>query len=407
MEDQAISELQQRLRRYPAERYPVQHATAQFHLGVAYLQAGHADPAAEVLQASAAHFDPERLPLEHAKAKNMLGAALRLGGDMAGAAEAFSQSAAAFEAQDRPKEHGAALYNLGLVHRDAGDTTAATASFQRALQRFEEERLPGQASAAARELGTTLLTDGEVDGAGKLFRRAVELASVAGDRAALGAATNALGLAQLAAGRWAEAIESFVSAVVAHPRSMRPEGYAMAKGNLALAYERSGDAPRSRLAARQALATPDAAEPVRAQASGVLERLGSPAGDLAAVLSTERADRWPATVRDEIIRWADEDAQTRRADAGAWIDAQVARPSHGAELAETWLHVLLEQPPAAMEAVIRSCLEALGQRDGDTHEQFRAQVSRAMARFPMPQWMRLKDTFNRIAADVGDEPVWG
>ena len=407
MEKQAIDELQQRLRRYPAERYPVQHATAQFHLGVAHLQASRADRAVEALTLSAQHFDPERLPLEHAKATNMLGAALRLRGDFPAAADAFTRAAAGFAAQERPKEHGAALFNLGLAQREAGDATTAAESFQHALQRFDAERLPGQSSAAARELGATLLTEGEVDGAVDALRQAVEFASAAGDRAALGAAVNALGLGQLAAGRVDEALECFHDAVAAHPRSVRPEGYAMAKGNLALAYERSGDAPHGRLAARQALATPGAAQPVAVQASGVLERLGDPTGDLVAALDTEPVERWPATVRDELVRWTDVDAASRCAEAGAWIDALIARPGQGADLAETWLGALLEQPPAAMEVVIRSILEALVERDADIQDRFRAQVARAMPRFPMPQWMRLKDMFNRIAADVGGEPVWG
>lgn len=407
MQQQAIEELQHRVRRYPAGRYPVQHATAQFHLGMAYVQAGVAERAVEALSAAAAQFDPTRLPLEHAKATNMLGAALRMRGDLAGAADAFARAAAGFEAQDRPKEHGAALFNLGLAQRDAGDTAAAAESFKRALRRFDAERLPGQSSAAARELGAILLADGEADAAADTFQRAMELAAAAGDQAALGAAANALGLAQLAAGRPEEAIGSFNSAVAAHPRTVRPEGYAMAKANLALAYERSGDAPRGRLVARQALATPDAPEPVSAQASATLERLGNPIGDVVAVLDSEPVERWPATVRDEMVAWIDLDAADRRVEAGAWVDALAARPGHGADLAETWLGVLLEQPPGAMEAVIRSTLEALMERDAGTEERFRAQVSRAMPRFPMPQWMRLTDVFNRIAADLGGEPVWG
>jgi hypothetical protein len=30
-----------------------------------------------------------------------------------------------------------------------------------------------------------------------------------------------------------------------------------------------------------------------------------------------------------------------------------------------------------------------------------------MIRFHPPQWMRLKDTFNRLAEEAGHEPSWG
>ncbi len=40
-----VAELRERLRRHPADRHPLQHATAQFHLGSVLLGAGDVDGA--------------------------------------------------------------------------------------------------------------------------------------------------------------------------------------------------------------------------------------------------------------------------------------------------------------------------------------------------------------------------
>ncbi|MDP8969870.1 MAG: tetratricopeptide repeat protein [Actinomycetota bacterium] len=405
--EDTITDLRQRLRRYGPDRYPIQHATAQFHLGVALLSAGQADEAAAALRAAAAIFDPDRLPVEHAKATNMLGAALRQLGELKEAAEAFQGAAKTFEAHSQEQEHAAALFNLGLVQRESGDAEAASECFRQAWTRFAEHRLPGQATSAARELGTTLLARGELDAAADTLAQATDLAAQVGDYAAVGSAANALGLAHLGLGRTQEALEAFRQAAVAHPRTVRPEGFAMAKANLAIAYEQDGDGPRARLAARQALAVGDAPEPVRVQASGVLERLGTQADDLLVVLDQEPADRWAPIVREEVVRWADEDPDQRRAALGAWVDGQVARPDRGADLAEAWLDVLLELPPEVFETMIRATLEVLPERDEATVDRFRSDVSRAMVRFHVPQWLRLKDTFNRIAGELDQEPSWG
>lgn len=406
--DVAISELRSRLLRYPEDRYPVQHATAQFHLAVALLNSNSRAEQAEVaLRTACRLFDPERLPVEHAKATNMLGAALRLNGRLAEAVEAFARAAGVFAEAQHPLERAAALYNLGLVHRECDDPDAAAECFERSWQLFDESKAPAQASAAARELGGVLLAQGSADAATGALERAVQLAERAGEASGLGAATNLLGLAHLAAGRGEQAIDAFRRAAAAHPRSVRPQDFAMAKANLALAYEQSGDHPRARLAAGQALGAPEPPEQVDAQAREVLARLGSDRDDLFAVLDTEPLERWPAIVREEVTRAVDADEAERRALAETWIDGQLARPGSAAELAETWLGALLEQPPDAMTAVIRSVLAAHDERPVEERDRFRAQAARGMIAYPPPQWLRLKDTFNALAVELGGEPAWG
>lgn len=95
---EAIAQLEERLRRYPADRYPVQHATARFHLGAALAHAGDLAGAEEALAAAARLFDPRRLGAEHGKAMNALGAVLRQAGRHGEGAVVLERAAAALEA---------------------------------------------------------------------------------------------------------------------------------------------------------------------------------------------------------------------------------------------------------------------------------------------------------------------
>ncbi len=381
-----IEDLEARLRRYPVERYPIQHATTQFHLGVVLTDAGRCDEAQIALAVAADAFDPVRLPAEHGKAMNALGAALRVAGRTTEAADAFVGAERAFAEAGLVAERGAALFNLGLVRRELGDVTAAIECFRDARALFEA---PGRAGAAARELGTSLFAAGDLEGAGEALMAAAELADRAGDAAGLGAAANALGLVHLAAERPAAAVESLRTALACHPRSVRPAELAMVKANLAVAYEAAGDAAHARLAARQALGLPVAAQPVREQARGVLARLGDGAGDVLRVLDAEPAERWPGVLREELARWVEADPAERRVEAAAWIEGQLARDT-GTDLCEQLLGTLLEMPPGAMEAVIRALLEAHG------GVRFRSDLSLAAARFHGPQCARLEHAFRDL-----------
>ena len=243
----AVAELEERVRRYGAERYPVQRATALFHLGTALAESNPAR-ARGLLAESASLFAAAGLAVEEAKARNALGAALRALGAQDSAADAFRAAAAAFEPGSR--ERGAALFNLGLVTRDPEPLEAARELFP-----------PGsrEHAAARRELGILRLERGDVDAAAAELAAATET----GD----GAAANALGLARLAQGRVDDAIDAFRSA-----------GGPTADANLSLAYERADDLPRARDAAVRAITAREAAPAVRAQAAQVLGRSG---GELA------------------------------------------------------------------------------------------------------------------------------
>lgn len=402
--DGAVAELRRQLERYAPDRYPMQHATAQFHLGVALLGQGQVEEATAALRIAARLFEPA--PVEHAKAVNMLGAALRGRGALDDAAEAFAAAAAAFDEQGLAQEHGAALYNLGLVHADAHRHDDAIACYRDAWRRFEGAGLVAQAAAASRELGAAQLRGGEPEAAADVLAQAVELFERAGDEPGRGAAANALGLAHLALDRPQEATDAFQAAVAANPRRLRAQGYAMATANLALAHERGGDAPRARLAARQALGVPSAPQPVAAQAAGVLQRLGTGEDDLVRVVEQESPEGRAAVLRAEVARWVDADPGERGAAVDRWIDGQLARPGRAPELAQALLGALLELPPADMETIVGDVVRGAGARDPEEQKRFRDAVSRAMIRFHGPQWARMKDTFNRTARQLGEDAGW-
>jgi tetratricopeptide (TPR) repeat protein len=397
----AIAELEQRLRRYPPDRYPVQHATAQFHLGVALANAGRIEAAETALRAALRIFEPERLPVERAKVLNALGAVLRLAGRMDAAAAAFEDAAVAFGAATQPLEEGAAFFNLGLVRRDLGDHPAAEAAFDHARRLLDERRVPTQAGAAARELGVTLLERGSLERAVEQLEEAARLAAEQGDRAGLGAALNALGLARLARGDTLGAVESFRDAAAAHPYGVRPQEHAMVKTNLALAHERDGDLPRARLAAAQAVAVPEAPQAVKEQARAILERIGAPAGDLLTILDDEPDELRIALVREELLRLLASAPEERDAELARWVEQTAAR---GPDFAETWLAALLELPTQELEALVGGVVAAVGRLEPRAAERVRADLAAATARFHLPQLIRLKDTFDRVAIELGQQP---
>lgn len=403
--EQDVADLRTRLERYPAHRYPVQHATAQFHLGTVLLQTGAVADALIALTVAEEGFAATGLALERAKATNMHAVALRTSGAAAAAVERFAAAAIEFGALEHPVEQAAATYNLGLASLDAGNSKQATTAFARAAEWFLGCGRVAEAGAATRERGVLLLAQGELGPAVEALFEASELAFRGGDTVGGGAAANALGLARLASSDTGGAIAAFQDALGAHPRSVRPAEHAMAKANLALAHERAGDTARAVLAALQALGVSAVPGPVRAQAQQLLARLPAPSGgELFAVLDEEPEQRWAVLVREEVLRWSEASPRVRADACAAWVREQLARSGRGPELAESLFSALLELPPAAYERIVRAIVVAVGERGEQDAERFRAAMRSGMARFPMPQLQRLAATFDRIAAEC-DQPV--
>lgn len=404
---EAMEALREQLEAHPAERYPVQHATARFHLGVLLIQAGRPEQAVRHLRRASQLFPLDGMPVEQGKATNMLGVALRELGRPEAAAEAFGRAAGILAEEGQRVEAAAARHNRGLVLVEQGRPDVAEDAFASARDVFAAAGALGQAAAAGRELGALLLEAGELERAGGVLQQAVEHAADAGEQAVLGAAANTLGLVHLEADDPAAARRAFEDAAGGHPRSIRPEGYAMARANLALACERDGEPARARLAARQALDSPGVPEPVATQAREVLDRLGEDPGDLHTVLADEPEERWQGLLRAELRRLADADPTEQAEHATAWIDGQLGHDDREVELAEAYLGVLLELAPETMEGLVEVLVRATGERGAGEATRFREATGRAMARFHVPQLLRLRDTFNRIAGELGEREGWG
>lgn len=407
MSSDPVEGLRESLQKHPADRDPLQHATAQFHLGGVLLDRGALDEAEDAFTAAAALFGARGARPEQAKALNGLGAALRAAGRLDLAARALEHATGGLASAGLSLEEGAARFNLGLVLRENEMAEPAAGALARARELLDPARVPAQAAAAARELGATQLMLGRLEDAEATLSEAIALAERARDEAARGAAANTLGLVRLADGRAQLAAEAFALAAAASPRSVRPEPFAMAKANLALAYEQAGAPERARMTARQAIATPGASEPVRDQATQVLARLGRGGSDLRRVLEAEQSDDARSRiVREELLRSAAADDHDLVADARAWLDAYTSEAIEPVEVAELWLGGLLELPPQGLERLVRSALQAAAELDPDARDEFRQAVTRAMARFHIPQWMRLQDVFSRAADDTGDPGPW-
>ena len=399
--------LVQRLAVHPVDRYPVQHATTQFHLGVALLQGGDAAAAARALEVSGDVFARAGLRLEQAKALVMLGAALRALGRPDEAAAAFTAAGELLTGLDQPAEQGAAAYNLALVRQDLGEHVAAQQAWAEAQELFLTAGHPGRAAAAARDHGASLLAIGDPAGALPLLRQATELALAAGDDPGTGAAANTLGLAHLAVDDPTAAVAALQRALACHPRGARPADHAMVTANLALAYEQAGATSRARLAAGQALAVPSAALPVRLQAQALLGRLGPGDGqDLLAVLDEEDPEQWVPVLREELLRLLELAADDRRTVLEGFLVGLLTRPGASYALAEGLWHVVLELPPRPYDVIVGAVVDACAGRTAAEADRLRAVLGAAMARFALPQWQRLAAGLNSAAERSGQPARW-
>lgn len=405
--DSEAAELAAKLGIYPVARYPVQHATAAFHLATVHLQRGRVDQAVPLLSDAFETFGRLGMRLEQTKALTMHGVALREGGRNDLAAATFERAAQAFSELEQPAEEAAASYNLGLSLAQYGDPAAVRDAFTRAHELFLEEGHLAQAGAAARELGAHLLTSGEVGAALTVLDDAAALAQRAGDLPGLGAAANALGLAHLANDDSEAAVREFARAVGAYPRGLRARDHAMVKANLAVAHERDGNQPRARLAARQALAIASADPLVLDQARELLDRLsGDKQTDLLAVLDQEPAASWTAILREEVLRWCEASRAERVRAVHLFIEGLLARPGASYGLAECLVGVMLELSPIPYEEMVACVVQVTGQLAEPEEELVRAILGSAMARFAIPQWQRLAAGLNGAATAVGLPGGW-
>lgn len=399
----AILALEDHLRAHPRDRAPVTHASTRIQLGMVLLQAGRLERAEEELAGAAEQLDPSVSPREHATALNLLGVVCRDTGRPELSGELFLRAAHTFGGIGATVEQGGCLHNVGLTLVDRDDPEGAAEAFREAGELLADEQVPIQRAANLRELGAALLQLDQANEAVALLERAADLSGRAGDLAGEGGAANTLGLAHLAREDADAAANAFTRALAANPRTIRPELHAMARANLALAHERAGDEPYARLAAAQADAIGTAPDAVREQARAILARLGPPSDDLHLVLDGLAEDGWERPVVDEVDRWSQVDDTVVAVALDGWLAGLATRDGQRVERTAVVLGRFLELPPEPMRRLIGLYVARAGELDPEAHDRVRAAVSRALARFPIPQWMRLKDVFVSAA---GDE-AWG
>jgi tetratricopeptide (TPR) repeat protein len=388
MADSSLGKLQRALRRFPRDRYPVKHASIQRQIGLALVSNGELVDAEAAFRLALEIYD-EELPVERGDTLNVLGAVLRDSGRLEEAAETFREATTLLAPAKQVAESGIAHYNLGLVLKDLGNESGASAAFERAVASLEPQSHPSELGAALRELASTLLTSGKVEEASSVLERSLDLAAGGGDRAGLGASANLLGLARLALGDGEGATESFAESASANALTLRPDGHAMAKANLALAYEATGQLDRARLSAQQALSV-DAAPPiVTQQAQAILERLG-PDYDLHVVLDDEPAAGWGGILRDEIRHWARLDEARRRELAISWVAGQVSRPESAVDRLEALFNAMLELSLDGFDLVAGALVEAAISAGEEASAEFHKRSSQAAAHFRVPQMTRIE-----------------
>lgn len=403
--DDAVTALRRRLRERPADRFPIDHATTRYHLGVALAARDDLDGAEESL-VEAAHLFEGRLPAEWAKVLNALGAILRARGRPGAAEDAFGHAARVFGEQGLALDEAAAWFNLGLVTLDQGAVETARQWFEQAAGGFPADTAPLQRSAALREQGGAVLVLGRAEEALPLLQEARRLAETEPHPDTVAAASNVAGIALLELDRVDDARSSFAAAVANAPPGTRPEMQAMARANLALAYQLAGDRHRARLLARQVLTMPAAVAAVVDQAHEIIARVGDrPGGFVRLLLETPDEERIPLT-RAEMARWLRLDDRRRTREVGAWIDEQPSDRTSRASIAEPWLATLLELPPSDLTALADAVDTALRDRPAEDAEAFRTGVSAAMIRFHEPQWRRLRVAFRFEDADAEGVRPW-
>ena len=388
MVDSLLENLQRALERFPRDRYPVKHASIQRQIGLASASTGELADAEAAFRFALEAYD-EDLPVERGDTLNALGAVLRDSGRFEEAAEVFREAISLFALPEGVAESGIAHYNLGLVLRELGDESGTSAAFELAVASLEPESHPSELGAALRELGSTLLTGGKLDEAASFLERSLDLAADGGDRAGLGASANLLGLAKLALGDGEGARELFAESASANALTLRPEGHAMAKANLALAYEATDRLDRARLAAQQALSVVAAPPMVTQQAQAILERLG-PEYDLHVVLDDESASGWGGILRDEIRHWARLSQPRRRELAIGWITGLTSRRETAVKRLEALFNAMLELSPESFDLVADALVEAAMSLDEQASVEFHASSSRAAAYFHVPQMTRIE-----------------
>ena len=188
------------------------------------------------------------------------------------------------ERRDLPRERAAALLNLADLDVRAGRTREALARYRAALDAGREAGDPYATGRATESVGAAHLELGDPDRAADWFGRALAQRLARDERADAARLHGRIGGAHAHAGRYAEAMRSWRSAVTGYRRAGDVVAQARALGELAGAQEAAGHADEALETCRQAVELARHAEDGGLQAdlhtrlAETLERTGDPAG---------------------------------------------------------------------------------------------------------------------------------
>ncbi|WP_030381199.1 MULTISPECIES: tetratricopeptide repeat protein [unclassified Streptomyces] len=188
------------------------------------------------------------------------------------------------ERRHLPRERAAALLNLADLDARAGRARDALARYRAALDAGREAGDPYATGRATESVGAAHLALGDPDRAADWFGRALAQRLARDERADAARLHGRIGGAHARAGRYAEALRSWRSAVTGHRRGGDVVAQARAMGELAGVQEAAGRADEALQTYQEAVELARRAEDGRLQSAlhtrlaEALERTGDPAG---------------------------------------------------------------------------------------------------------------------------------
>lgn len=424
-----IRRLLEQLERYPAEVHPVEHATIQFNLGLAYAEQPNGDrprslaAAIRCYAAALSGFDALAYATERSRVLVALGAAEKDLGRPRQARDRFQEAADLINPAVNPAEYGSARNALGLAEMDLGYPEAAIAAYGEALTAFEVTSYPRQRAATLHNLGLAhaeVRTPENLELAVDACQQALRLVTVADAPYIFAAshltlATSILALpADSRPSRLAAAIESLSASLTVFSRLTYPFQHAVVKHNLSIALDElaSRDLAMTRRAlmhAEDSVAIfdprlhPAQSKEARANLARIEQRLSEEWGretrssHLAGLLASLSQSERLAIIRYRLTAYLSTPEpyrSTRLED----FDRAVTRlqPQELSAVTRAWMSVLMEQPDEALQAALSVRHRVNESLTGPQRTAASVAMEDAMGDLEILQRMRVRDLLTEL-----------
>ncbi|REK19879.1 MAG: hypothetical protein DWQ40_06175 [Actinobacteria bacterium] len=423
-----LEQLRASIDRYPRSSHPEEYATLQFNLGLALAESPHGEHGDNLKLAIQAYaealevFDERRYPLLRGRVLTALGAAERDLGLTRIARDRFQEATRVLHGLDSPAEIGSAFNNLGLAETDLANAEEAIAAFDLALDAFSDVRYERQRAATLINRGlarAAVGSESSLQAATDDYRKALDLVEPESAPYVYGLANHSLGVALLSlpgdrTSLLSDSIRALDASLSIFTKSSYPFQHALAKNNLAVAYEEIalGDLTSQRRALarlEEALMVFDPRvnaeqwREVNANFTRVLERLEAMTGHsnrlrhfvelLAALSAPERLDLLRFRMRTYLDLPEPHRAQNLEALDQAIIEfGNDSLPA----LTKDWLSILMEQPHEHLEAGLASRLAAQSEVDDQFSGPSAVALEKALGHLEIIQRMRVRDLLSAM-----------